>query len=84
MNAAVPKIANTETAPEALPVTADVLARHIIQEHDGDAFEAIKTLVLELDFARDQLHIASSLLSRGMGRGWLPSFTRLPDTAPEA
>ncbi|KQS73020.1 hypothetical protein ASG39_04695 [Rhizobium sp. Leaf371] len=66
------------------PVTADVLARHIIQEHDGDSFEAIKTLVLELDFARDQLHIASRLLSTGIGRGWKPSFERVPDTAPEA
>ncbi|NHT77053.1 hypothetical protein G8E10_15150 [Rhizobiaceae bacterium CRRU44] len=68
---------------EPLAISADVLARHIVQEHDGDAFEAVKTLVLELDFAREQLHIASSLLSTGIGRGWRPSFTRLPDI-PEA
>ncbi|KQS80433.1 hypothetical protein ASG25_02140 [Rhizobium sp. Leaf384] len=70
-------------ANEPLEMSIDVLAEHIITEHAGDAVEAVKTLVMELDFTRDQLQIASRLLSTGIGRGWKPRLERLP-ARPEA
>jgi hypothetical protein len=68
---------------EPLELSVDVLVDHIIAEHSGDAVDAVRTLVLELDFTRDQLSIASRLLSSGIGRGWKPQMERMPST-PEA
>lgn len=57
---------------------ADVdLAVSVLNAHDGDALAAIRSLLEDADFLRDQLYIASSLMSKGIGRGWKPKYERL-------
>lgn len=52
------------------------LARSVLAAHDGDALAAIRNLLADADFLRDQLFIASSLMSKGIGRGWRPRYER--------
>ncbi|MDX0533020.1 hypothetical protein GOL26_22685 [Sinorhizobium medicae] len=42
----------------------------------GDPLVAIRSLLADADFLRDQLFIASSLMSKGIGRGWKPQYER--------
>lgn len=51
----------------------------LLTAHDGDALAAIRELLADTDFLRDQLYIASSLMSKGIGRGWKPSYERVVD-----
>ncbi|MDR6664053.1 hypothetical protein [Rhizobium sp. 1399] len=53
------------------------LAVSVLQAHDGDAVAAIRSLLEDADFLRDQLFIASSLMSKGIGRGWKPQYERV-------
>lgn len=56
---------------------ADVdLAVSVLSAFDGDALAAIRSLLDDADFLRDQLFIASSLMSKGIGRGWKPKYER--------
>ena len=58
---------------------ADVdLAVSVLNAHGGDALAAIRSLLGDADFLRDQLYIASSLMSKGIGRGWRPQYERVP------
>jgi hypothetical protein len=43
----------------------------------GDARRAVRELMLDADFLRDQLYTASRLMSQGYGRGWKPKYERL-------
>jgi hypothetical protein len=49
----------------------------IISACGGDARAAVRELLADADFLRDQLYIASRLLSRGIGRGWAPKYERV-------
>lgn len=53
------------------------LAVSVLKAHDGDAVAAIRELLADADFLRDQLYIASSLMSKGIGRGLKPKYERL-------
>ncbi|WP_186808915.1 hypothetical protein [Sinorhizobium meliloti] len=44
----------------------------VLTAHDGDALAAVRNLLADAVFLRDQLFIASSLMSKGIGRGWRP------------
>jgi hypothetical protein len=53
------------------------LAESVLTAHGGDALAAIRSLLEDADFLRDQLYIASNLMSRGISRGWRPQYERL-------
>ena len=44
--------------------------------HDGDAVATIATLLEDLKHLRQQLVLAEGAMSRGITRGWRPSFER--------
>lgn len=48
----------------------------VLSSFDGDALAAIRELLLDADFLRDQLYTASCIMSAGMGRGWKPKYER--------
>ena len=52
------------------------LAATYLAAHSGDALAAIRDLLLDADFLRDQLWTASQMMSTGMGRGWRPKYER--------
>ncbi len=52
------------------------LAVSVLTAHGGDAVAAIRSLLADADFLRDQLFIASNLMSKGIGRGWKPQYER--------
>ena len=47
-----------------------------LAHHDGDAVATIATLLEDLKHLRQQLVLAEGAMSRGMTRGWIPSFER--------
>ena len=49
----------------------------MICAHGGDARRAVRELMLDADFLRDQLYTASRLMSQGYSRGWRPKYERL-------
>ncbi|WP_245278317.1 hypothetical protein [Ensifer aridi] len=53
------------------------LADAVLQAYGGDAKAAVRELLLDADFLRDQLHIAATIMSKGMGRGWMPKYERV-------
>jgi hypothetical protein len=59
------------------PVPDIDLVDTILDHHHGNARDAIRELLADADFLRDQLYTASMLMSRGMGRGWRPRYERL-------
>ncbi|MEY9831115.1 hypothetical protein ABIA25_002930 [Sinorhizobium fredii] len=64
-----------ETGPQS---DAEVdLAVSVLRAHGGDALAAIRNLLADADFLRDQLWIASSLMSKGISRGWKPRYERV-------
>lgn len=44
--------------------------------HDGDARAAIATLLEDCRHLRLQLALTEGVMSRGMTRGWMPSYDR--------
>jgi len=48
----------------------------VIQAHGGDAHAAIRELLADAEFLRNQLHTASILVSKGYARGWKPQYER--------
>lgn len=44
--------------------------------HDGDEVATIATLLEDLKHLRQQLLLAEGAMSRGITRGWRPSFER--------
>ncbi|AVA22004.1 hypothetical protein [Rhizobium sp. NXC24] len=68
----------TQLAPETgaqSPPDVD-LAVSVLNAFDGDALAAIRELLEDADFLRDQLYIASNLMSKGISRGWKPQYER--------
>ncbi len=59
-------------------MSADTLAEEIIASYNGDHQAALKSVLADSLFFQSQLHTASCLLSKGMGRGWVPAFERIP------
>ena len=53
------------------------LVDSVIAACGGDARRAVRELMLDADFLRDQLYTASRLMSEGYGRGWKPKYERL-------
>jgi hypothetical protein len=53
------------------------LADAMIAACSGDARRAVRELMIDADFLRDQLYTASRLMSQGYGRGWRPKYERL-------
>ncbi|RVG70927.1 hypothetical protein [Sinorhizobium meliloti] len=65
--------AKTDTqSTESVDLAASVLAAA-----DGDALTVIRNLLADADFLRDQLWIASNLMSKGIARGWKPKYERV-------
>ena len=58
------------------PLEVD-LAASVLRAPNGDTLAAICNLLADADFLRDQLFIASSLMSKGIGRLWKPRYERL-------
>lgn len=54
-------------------------AESVLTAFSGDALAAIRSLLADADFLRDQLFIASSLMSKGIARGWRPQYERYTD-----
>lgn len=67
-----PQIANEETANEELSWEVEA----VLSWHDEDAKAAIATLLQDCRHLRQQLALAEGVMSRGMTRGWRPSFDR--------
>lgn len=68
-------IADAETNPQS-PTEVD-LAVSVLNAAGGDPLVAIRSLLADVDFLRDQLFIASSLMSKGISRGWQPQYERI-------
>ncbi|RWX08352.1 hypothetical protein EHI45_24050 [Rhizobium leguminosarum] len=48
----------------------------VIAYHRGDAHAAIDTLLEDIRHLRRQLALTEGAMSRGMARGWQPSYHR--------
>lgn len=48
----------------------------VLSWHDEDAKAAIATLLQDCRHLREQLALAEGAMSRGMTRGWRPTFDR--------
>lgn len=52
------------------------LAQSVLAACGGDSLVAIRELLADADFLRDQLYTASRVMSSGMARGWKPRYER--------
>lgn len=66
-----------DNASGAAPEPDIDLVDSILTACGGDARLAIRELLADADFIRDQLHIAATIMSKGMGRGWRPKYERV-------
>lgn len=48
----------------------------VIEAYGGDARAAVRELLADADFLREQLYTASMLVSKGYARGWKPLYER--------
>lgn len=48
----------------------------VIEAYGGDARAAVRELMADADFLREQLYTASMLVSKGYARGWKPRYER--------
>ena len=62
--------------PERLPEHADGEIAEDVAYHMGDMLAAIGTLLDDIRHLRQQLALAEGATSRGMTRGWQPSYDR--------
>ena len=65
-----------EDKAPALSPTADLVGA-MLEAYRYDYRAAMAALMEDADFLRDQLYIASWLMSKRMGRGWKPKYERL-------
>jgi hypothetical protein len=49
----------------------------LLDAYHGNHRQVIEALLDDADFLREQLHIASCLMSKGIGRGWRPKYERV-------
>ncbi|TBE45468.1 hypothetical protein ELH02_14330 [Rhizobium ruizarguesonis] len=68
-------IPDAETGTQS-PQEVD-LAESVLKAAGGDPLVAIRSLLADADFPRDQLCTASCIMSSGMARGWKPRYERL-------
>ncbi|MBY5462038.1 hypothetical protein [Rhizobium leguminosarum] len=68
-------IPDAETGTQS-PAEVD-LAVSVLKAAGGDPLVAIRSLLADADFLRDQLYIASNLMSKGISRGWKPQYERV-------
>lgn len=68
-------IPDAETGTQS-PAEVD-LAVSVLKGAGGDPLVAIRSLLADADFLRDQLYIASNLMSKGISRGWKPQYERV-------
>ncbi|ANH08572.1 hypothetical protein [Shinella sp. HZN7] len=47
-------------------------AIEVLRLHDGNALEALRTLIAERDAVEERLAIATLVMGRGFTRGWRP------------
>lgn len=47
-------------------------ASEILELHQGNALEALRTLIAERDAVEERLAIATLVMGRGFTRGWRP------------
>ncbi|QWW66256.1 hypothetical protein [Rhizobium sp. WYJ-E13] len=73
-----PKIPNEETTNDDLSWEVEA----VLSWHDEDAKAAIATLLQDCRHLRQQLALAEGAMSRGITRGWRPSFDRLLSDRP--
>lgn len=67
-----------DVGTEAIPASFEVdLVDAMIAAHGGDARLAVRELMADADFLRDQLYTASRLMSQGYARGWKPKYERI-------
>lgn len=52
------------------------LAKNLLNTYGGDAIAALRSVIADAEFLHNQLAIASTILSHGIGRGWQPRFQR--------
>jgi hypothetical protein len=52
------------------------LVDDVLGYHGGDPKLAIRELLADAAYLRGELYTASRLLSKGIGRGWRPSYDR--------
>lgn len=48
----------------------------VIEAYGGDARAAVRELLADADFLRDQLYTAAALVSKAYARGWRPRYER--------
>ena len=78
MFAAAEQLCLLEAIDAAEPAAEEVdLVDSVLHACGGDARRAIRELLADADFLRDQLHIAATIMSKGMGRGWRPKYERV-------
>ena len=78
MSAAAEQLCLLEDIEAVETVAEEIdLVDSVLSACGGDARTAIRELLLDADFLRDQLHIASTIMSKGMGRGWRPKYERV-------
>lgn len=53
------------------------LADAVLEAYGGDAKTAIRELLADADFLRDQLYTAATLVSKGYARSWRPKYERV-------
>ena len=69
------QLALEETVTQSLD--EEDLAVSVLAAAGGDPLVAIRTLLEDADFLRDELYVASTLMSAGMSRGWRPKYERV-------
>ena len=62
--------------PEKYPNLPDDELAEVIAYHGGDMQAAICTLLADVRHLRQQLALAEGAMSRGMARGWRPTYDR--------
>lgn len=69
---------NRDIGAESICAPMEIdLADAVIAACGGDARRAVRELMADADFIRNQLYTASRLMSKGYGRGWRPKYERL-------
>ncbi|ANM09205.1 hypothetical protein AMK05_CH00776 [Rhizobium sp. N324] len=68
-------IPDAETDTQS-PAEVD-LAVSVLNAAGGDPLVAIRCLLADADFLRDQLFGASNLMSKGISHGWKPKYERV-------
>jgi hypothetical protein len=76
--AAAEQLCLLEAIEAAEPAAEEIdLVDSVLAACRGDYRLAIRELLADADHLRDQLYVASELMSKGYGRGWRPQYERV-------